>query len=134
MFENVYLRVCYWWEWTVYAGGGGGHGKERGDGKGNPGWGRLMVQPEGHPWDADSHEGWHIDGEHIVGQLKQIQWYELETLCRNSIRLGGTIALQQCMGDGCPEILYKHIYIYYTRRYTYNIQADIHILYKQIYI
>ena len=44
-------------------------GQEGGDDKGYPGWGRPVVQPEGHPRDTDSHEGWHIDGEDAVGML-----------------------------------------------------------------
>ena len=28
-----------------------------------------MVQPEGHPGHADSHEGRDVDGEHVVAEL-----------------------------------------------------------------
>ena len=30
-----------------------------------------MVQPEGHPGHTDRHEGGDVDGEHVVGQLRQ---------------------------------------------------------------
>ena len=29
-----------------------------------------MVQPEGHPGHADSHEGRDVDGEHVVAELE----------------------------------------------------------------
>ena len=66
----LYLCISHWWKRAVNAGCGGGHGQEGGDGEHHPCWGRLVVQPEGHPRDADRHECWHVDGEHIVGQLK----------------------------------------------------------------
>ncbi len=37
--------------------------------EGHPGRGGLVVEPEGHPADADDHEGGHVDRHDIVGQL-----------------------------------------------------------------
>ena len=37
-----------------------------------PGGGRLVVQPEGHPGNAHDHEGRHVDGHHVVGQLDKV--------------------------------------------------------------
>ena len=65
-----HLSVSNWWKRAVDAGGGGGHGQEGGDGEHHPCWGRLVVQPEGHPGDTDRHEGGDIDCEYIVGQLE----------------------------------------------------------------
>ena len=31
-----------------------------------------MVQPEGHPGNAHDHEGRHVDGDHVVGQLDKV--------------------------------------------------------------
>ena len=64
------LGVGHGGQWVVDAGGGGGHGEQRGDCERHPGRGRLVVQPEGHPWDTDCHEGGDVDGEDVVGELK----------------------------------------------------------------
>ena len=79
--KHFYLSISYGWERAVDAGCGGGHGQECGDGEHHPGGGRLVVQPKGHPGDADSHEGWHIDGEHVVGELKQIIFSNIDNGC-----------------------------------------------------
>ena len=65
------LGVGHGGQWVVDAGGGGGHGQQRGDGESHPGRGGLVVQPEGHPGHADRHEGRDVDGEHVVAELKE---------------------------------------------------------------
>ena len=64
-----HLGVRHWRQGAVDAGGGGGHRQQGGDGQRHPGRGRLVVQPEGHPGDADRHEGGDVDGEDVVRQL-----------------------------------------------------------------
>ena len=64
------LGVGHGGQGAVNGGGGGGHGEQCGDGERHPGRGRLVVQPEGHPGDADRHEGGNVNGEDVVGELK----------------------------------------------------------------
>ena len=63
---KLYLGVSHGGEGAVDAGGGGGHGQQGRDGEGHPGWGRLVVQPEGHPGHADDHESRNINGDDVV--------------------------------------------------------------------
>ena len=64
-----HLGVGDGWEGVVDAGGGGGHGEQRGDGQHDAGGGGLVVQPEAHPGHAHRHEGRDVDREHVVRQL-----------------------------------------------------------------
>ena len=54
-----------------------------------------MVQPEGHPGDADRHEGGDVDGEHVVGQLP----LELHVHGQAGVHPGG-----------CLHVTLKHYY------------------------
>ena len=65
--SSTCLCVSHRRKGVVDAGCGGGHGQQGGDGQHHPGWGWLVVQPEGHPGHTDCHEGRDVDGEHIVG-------------------------------------------------------------------
>ena len=66
LLRTSHLNVGHGRHRGVNGGGGGGHGEERGDGERHPGRGCVVVQPEGHPGDADDHECRNINGDDVV--------------------------------------------------------------------
>ena len=83
------LSVGHRGEGVVDAGRGGGHGQQGRDGQHHPGWGRLVVQPEGHPGHADRHEGGDVDCEDVVGELEIMKIFDVDVLIFSSMDKAG---------------------------------------------
>ena len=58
-----------WGQAALDGAHGGGHGQQGGHPQGHPRRHRLVVQPEGEPWDEDNHEARDVDGQDVERKL-----------------------------------------------------------------